>query len=91
MTTTGTHRKAHTMNRQTLDAAREAAQEFIRRADALDQHEKEREAHDREHWQSWHGDRDYIPSPMGYSRVAGDVKRQSMELTRALVALRKAS
>lgn len=79
------------MNRQTLDAAREAAREFIRRADVLDQHEKARDAHDRKHWRSRHGDTDFMPSPMGYSREAGDVKRQSMELTRALVALRNAS
>ena len=70
------------MNRKTIMAAQAEAREFIRRADVVLDQYREGKANNPHTW--------YQAEP-GYTRECGDLKRQSMELTRALVWMRARS
>lgn len=74
------------MNRHTVKAARKAAKEFVAAADALPAADKEARAKfaaasDVERWR--------VRNPLDGSRQSGATRRASLDLTRALAAMRK--
>lgn len=85
------------MNARTLDAAIDAAEEFLREAIPLGKASREG-APSRAAWSTWfdkHAEDEpmpaYQPDPINGSVASATVKRRSMDLSRSLANLRRPS